>query len=112
MERALGQLEEWGALTEENDSSDAANAREFRRKRFTYDITPAAERFELLLNELDSLVEEVGSLESSRLPGIRDAVAKIAAALRGGNPDPIRLREELEYLVNAIGFCAEAPHGS
>jgi uncharacterized protein (TIGR02677 family) len=107
LENALDQLYQWDALSRENDSSDAANAREFRRKRFTYDITAGAERFEKLLAELDGLVEEVGALESSRLPGIRDALLRIARALAGENPDATMLRDELEYLVNSIGSLRE-----
>jgi uncharacterized protein (TIGR02677 family) len=107
LEGALDQLYDWGALSRENDSSDAPNAREFRRKRFSYDITTAAERIEKLLADLDGLVEEVGALESSRLPGIRDALLRIAQALRTEQPDATLLRDELEYLVNSIGSLRE-----
>jgi len=107
MQRALDQLTEWDALICENDSSDAATAREFRRKRFTYDITPAAEKFDRLLLELDNLVDEVGALEASRLPGIRDAIAKIATGLATPSPSGGDLRDELEYLVNSIGSLRE-----
>jgi len=67
-----------------------------------YDITPAGERVERLLAELDALGEEIGALESARLLSIRDALSRIASALRSPDPDAQRLGEDLEAVADAI----------
>jgi hypothetical protein len=49
----LTKLHEWEAVEREHDASLASTPKEYRRSRFTYDITPAGRRVEELLAELD-----------------------------------------------------------
>lgn len=56
----LEQLHAWGAVTREYDTAFARTARELRRNRFTYDISPAGKRTEELLEALDQLGATVG----------------------------------------------------
>jgi hypothetical protein len=73
-----------------------------RTTRCSYDITPAGERVERLLAELDALGEELGELESGRLLAIRDALARIATQLRGDEPEARRLADDLEAVADAV----------
>ena len=82
LDRCLERLAEDGDLAARADTRAVSSAAEWRRKRSVYDITPAGERVEQLLAELDALGEEIGALESGRLLAIRDALARIAAGLR------------------------------
>jgi hypothetical protein len=43
LERDLAALQEWGAVDAHQDTSRAATTRQFKRRRFTYDITAAGE---------------------------------------------------------------------
>ncbi|HEX4344259.1 MAG TPA: TIGR02677 family protein [Solirubrobacteraceae bacterium] len=102
LDRTLERLVGEGVLTARADTRVVTSAQEWRRKRSVYDITPAGERVERLLAELDNLGEEIGALESGRLLSIRDALARIAAALRDDEPDARRLGEDLETVADAI----------
>ncbi|MGH2743553.1 MAG: TIGR02677 family protein, partial [Thermoleophilaceae bacterium] len=98
----LDQLHTWGAVTREYDTSLARTARELRRNRFTYDISPAGKRTEELLEALDQLGDTVGALEGSRLPAIRDALRRIARLLDGERPSGLELRREFEAVTGEI----------
>jgi len=102
LERCLERLAADGALVARADTRAVGSAAEWRRKRFVYDITPAGERVERLLAELDALGEELGELESGRLLVIRDALARIAGQMRGDAPDPRRLADDLEAVADAV----------
>lgn len=102
LDRALERLVDEGVLAARADTRAVASAEEWRRKRSVYDITPAGERVERLLAELDTLGEEIGALESGRLLTIRDALARIAAVLSEDEPDVQRLGEDLETVADAI----------
>lgn len=102
LDRALERLVGEGVLAARADTRAVTSAEEWRRKRSVYDITPAGERVERLLAELDTLGEEIGALESGRLLTIRDALARIAAGLSEAEPDAQRLSEDLETVADAI----------
>ncbi|MEJ7797943.1 MAG: TIGR02677 family protein [Solirubrobacteraceae bacterium] len=102
LDRTLERLVSEGVLAARADTRVVTSAEEWRRKRSVYDITPAGERVERLLAELDTLGEEIGALESGRLLTIRDALARIAAELTAGEPDAQRLGEDLETVTDAI----------
>jgi len=102
LDRCLERLVDCGALAARTDTRAVTSAQEWRRKRSVYDITPAGERVERLLAELDALGEEIGALESGRLLTIRDTLARIAAGLRAEAPDAQRLGEDLETVADAI----------
>lgn len=102
LDRTLERLVGEGVLAARADTRVVTSAEEWRRKRSVYDITPAGERVERLLAELDTLGEEIGALESGRLLTIRDALARIAAELATGEPDAQQLGEDLETVADAI----------
>jgi uncharacterized protein (TIGR02677 family) len=109
LDRCLERLAEDGALAARADTRAVTSAAEWRRKRSVYDITPAGERVERLLAELDALGEEIGALESGRLLAIRDALARIATGLRehaAADADPSavarRLGDDLEAVAESV----------
>ena len=63
---------------------------------------PRAGAPEELLARLDSLGEEIGRLDTARLPSIRDALATLTRELDRGEPDGTRLRELFERLLAEV----------
>jgi uncharacterized protein (TIGR02677 family) len=102
LEDRLAALDRWGALERDHDASLASTAAEWRRNRYTYDVTPAGRLTEELLARLDSLGEEIGRLDTARLPSIRDALATLTRELDRGEPDGTRLRELFERLLAEV----------
>ncbi len=107
LEQRLAALDQWGALERDHDASLASTAAEWRRNRYTYDVTPAGRLTEELLARLDALGEEIGRLDTARLPSIRDALAKLADGLAEPEPDGTQLRGLFERLLAEV----EALHG-
>ena len=102
LDAALTQLWRWGVIDRAQDLSRAANHREFKRKRFTYDITIHGERVERLAQELATLTEQVGALEGSRLPAILRELTGIVTQLERASPEPVALRDGLSNLAGAL----------
>ncbi len=102
LEERLAALDRWGALERDHDASLASTAAEWRRNRYTYDVTPAGRLTEELLERLDSLGEEIGRLDTARLPSIRDALATLARELDRGEPDGTQLRGLFERLLGEV----------
>ncbi len=102
LEERLAQLDHWGALERDHDASLASTAAEWRRNRYTYDVTPAGRLTEELLARLDALGEEIGRLDTARLPAIRDALAQLAAELERAEPDGTQLRALFERLLAEV----------
>jgi uncharacterized protein (TIGR02677 family) len=103
VQAALDQLEGWGALDREHDASLASTPREYRRNRFTYDITPAGRRAEELLAELDELHHQIGALDGTRLPAITGALNLLADLLAQEAPDPAEVRSRFEQVLGEVG---------
>ena len=99
LEERLKALDSWGAVESDHDASLASTAAEWRRNRYTYDVTPAGRLTEELLAQLDSLGREIGRLDTARLPAIRDALANLAQELARQQPDGRRLRALFESLL-------------
>jgi hypothetical protein len=99
LEERLKALDGWGAVEADHDASLAATAAQWRRNRYTYDVTPAGRLTEELLAKLDALGEEVGRLDTARLPAIRDALALLAKALDQPEPDGAHLRQLFERVL-------------
>jgi uncharacterized protein (TIGR02677 family) len=102
LERSLETLARNGNLDAQPNTRDAATPREWRRKRFLYDITSRGERVEELLSELDALREETSALETWRLLTIRDRLRRLAAALRSDQPDAQSVSEDLEQVISSV----------
>jgi uncharacterized protein (TIGR02677 family) len=99
LEMRLRSLHEWGAVEQDHDASLASTAAEWRRNRYIYDVTPAGRLTEELLARLDALGEEIGRLDSARLPAIRDALGLLEAELAQPEPDGTRLRSAFERVL-------------
>ncbi len=102
LEERLARLAEWGAVDREHDPSLATTAAEWRRNRYTYDVTPAGRLTEGLLAALDELGYEHGVLDSQRIPAIRDALNMLAAELEQPIPDGTVLRGLLEQALGQV----------
>ena len=82
------QLCAWGAVDSIQDSSRASSTREFKRKRFTYDITAAGEIAERAALQVDRIAERIGALERSQLPELLDALIALAVEAERTDPRP------------------------
>ncbi|MGI8414515.1 MAG: TIGR02677 family protein [Solirubrobacteraceae bacterium] len=102
LDERLAALDRWGALERDHDASLASTAAEWRRNRFTYDVTPAGRLTEELLTQLDVLGEEIGRLDTARLPAIRDALARLSDNLGQTEPDGTQLRTLLEQVLAEV----------
>jgi uncharacterized protein (TIGR02677 family) len=102
LDQRLAALDTWGAVERDHDASLASSAAEWRRNRYTYDVTPAGRLTEELLARLDALGEEIGRLDAARLPSIRDALARLAQELARDRPEGTRLRALFERLLNEV----------
>ena len=98
----LQQLHEWDAVEREHDASLASTPKEYRRSRFTYDITLAGRRVEELLAELDELRGRGGALDGSRLPALRDALRRLGDLLASESPSPTDLRSLFEQIAGEL----------
>jgi uncharacterized protein (TIGR02677 family) len=102
LEQRLAALDQWGAVARDHDASLASTAAEWRRNRYTYDVTPAGRLTEELLARLDALGDEIGRLDTARLPAIRDELARLADELSTDEPDGTRLRSGFERLLDEV----------
>lgn len=102
LERRLEQLFEWGALDREHDASLAASAAEWRRNRYTYDVTRAGRLTEGLLAQLDQLGRDHGALDTTRIPNILAALQALVAGLERDPPDGGALRRAFEALLSEV----------
>jgi uncharacterized protein (TIGR02677 family) len=102
LEQRLAALAQWGAVERDHDASLASTAAEWRRNRYTYDVTPAGRLTEELLVKLDALGEEIGRLDTARLPAIRDVLARLADELAREEPDGTQLRALFERLLAEV----------
>lgn len=102
LEDRLRMLDTWGAVERDHDASLASTAAEWRRNRYTYDVSPAGRLTEELLAQLDALGEEIGRLDTARLPAIRDALANLTEELEADEPDGARLRALFERLLAEV----------
>jgi uncharacterized protein (TIGR02677 family) len=91
LERDLDQLCDWGAVDRLQDSSRASSTREFKRKRFTYDITAAGEIAERAALQVDRISERIGALERTQLPELLDALIALAVEAERTEPAAGRL---------------------
>ncbi len=91
LERDLEALCDWGAVDRYQDSSRASSTREFKRKRFTYDITAAGEIAERAALAVDRLSERIGALERSQVPELLDALIALAIEAERSDPQPGKL---------------------
>ena len=102
LEDRLKALDGWGAVEADHDASLASTAAEWRRNRYTFDVTPAGRMTEELLTKLDALGAEIGRLDTARLPAIRDALALLVGELDQPDPDGTQLRQLFERVLAEV----------
>jgi uncharacterized protein (TIGR02677 family) len=102
LDERLKALSTWGAAERDHDAGLATSASEWRRNRYTYDVTPAGRLTEELLARLDALGEEIGRLDMARLPSIRDALAKLAEQAPDSHADGTELRSLFERVLAEV----------
>ncbi|HWC27191.1 MAG TPA: TIGR02677 family protein [Solirubrobacteraceae bacterium] len=102
LDRRLDQLHEWRAVDREHDASLASTAAEWRRNRYTYDVTRAGRLTETLLQQLDRIGADHGALDASRIANILDALDQLVAGLERERPDGAGLRRSLEALLAEV----------
>src|SRR5579875_229001 len=91
LERDLSALCEWGAVDRHQDTSRASSTQEFKRRRYTYDLTSAGEIAERAALAVDRLAERIGALERSQLPELLDALIALAIECERHEPRPAKL---------------------
>jgi uncharacterized protein (TIGR02677 family) len=102
LEGTLGTLVANGSLRAERDNREVDSAREWRRRRDVYDITAVGERVERLLIEIDSLGEQLGSLDGQRLLAVRDSLRRIGQQLEGSHPDAGAIDADLRVCSGSV----------
>ena len=102
LEQRLDALKRWGAVERDHDASLASSAAEWRRNRYTYEVTSAGRLTEELLYRLDALGEEIGRLDAARLPSISEALSRLAQELAREEPEGAKLRELFERLLTEV----------
>lgn len=102
LEGTLRTLVTNGSLRAERDNREVDSAREWRRRRDVYDITPVGERVERLLIEIDALGEQLGSLDGQRLLAVRDALRRIRLQLDAQQPDPVAIEADLRVCSDSV----------
>ncbi len=75
----LSQLVEWGNLAASHDSSAVTRLEDFYRKRLLYHLTAVGEAAHRSVLEVEATVGRSGSLQTTMLQKIRDAVRALAA---------------------------------
>jgi uncharacterized protein (TIGR02677 family) len=85
LDRHLEQLVTWGNLAHAHDPGAVSRLEDFYKKRFVYHITAPGEAAHRAVIEVESTVGRSGSLQSTMLAKIRDALIELATL--GGRPD-------------------------
>jgi uncharacterized protein (TIGR02677 family) len=95
---ALGELEEIKVVESMQNLERVRTAAELRHNHLSYDITSLGERCEQFFDELEGLVEAVGSLDVNRLIRIHMLLGQLALALRRGELEPQSLQSAFTEL--------------
>lgn len=83
---ALGQLEQWGNIRSDPDTSRVTTVADFQRARVMYQFTPEGENAERALGDFDRRFGEAGRLQSAALD---DIVVQLRALADLQHDDPL-----------------------
>jgi len=83
----LGPLVRWGNLAATADPTGVDRLEDFYRRRLVYHLTDVGEAAHRAVTEVEATVGRSGSLQTTMLAKIRDALHALAAAGPGGDPD-------------------------
>lgn len=79
LDRHLSQLVTWGNLAHAHDPGAVSRLEDFYKKRFVYHLTAVGETAHRAVIEVEATVGRSGSLQSTMLTKIRDALRELAA---------------------------------
>ncbi len=85
LDRHLDQLADWGNLQRAHDTGAVSRVEDFYRRRYLYRLTAIGEAAHRAVREVEATVGRSGSLQVSMLHEVRDALAALAEAARGGD---------------------------
>ena len=104
---ALGQLDEWGNLRSDPDTSRVTLVEDFYRARYLYQLTPKGEAVERALETYDEQLGRRGALQAVALTDIAEQLRALGALADEAEPDPGRVSLLLRDLVNRFTDLAE-----
>jgi uncharacterized protein (TIGR02677 family) len=97
---ALGQLDAWGNLQADPDTSRVTLVEDFYRARYLYQLTPEGEAVERGLETYDEHLGRRGALQAVALTDIAEQLRAFQALADDPEPDPGRVSLLLRDLVN------------
>ncbi len=105
MEAALKQLEQWGNLRADPDTSRVTTVDDFYRTRYLYQLSAEGEAAELALAAYDEALGNRGELQSVALEDIRVRLRSLRQQAELPDPDPAvvhSLLRELSTLLDGL----------
>jgi uncharacterized protein (TIGR02677 family) len=115
VEAALKQLEQWGNLRADPDTSRVTTVDDFYRTRYLYQLSAEGEAAELALAAYDEALGNRGELQSVALEDIRVRLRSLRRQAELSDPDPAvvhSLLRELSTLLDGLAANATAFMGS
>jgi uncharacterized protein (TIGR02677 family) len=104
---ALGQLDCWGNLQADPDTSRVSLVEDFYRARYLYQLTPQGEAVERALETYDEQLGRRGALQAVALTDIAEQLRALRALAGEPEPDTARVSLLLRDLVNRFTDLAE-----
>jgi len=98
----LERLVEWGNISRRHDTASVTRIEDFYRKRYVYRLTAVGEAAHRAVLEVEATVGRSGSLQSSMLHKIRDALDALASSVAGPEPEGGQLVRLLHDLFSAF----------
>jgi uncharacterized protein (TIGR02677 family) len=111
VEAALKQLEQWGNLRADPDTSRVTTVDDFYRTRYLYQLSAEGEAAELALAAYDEALGNRGELQSVALEDIRVRLGSLRRQAELPDPDPAvvhSLLRELSILLDGLAANATA----
>src|SRR5947208_934914 len=87
----LEQLNRWGNLSQDHDSSRATSLDAYARTAYVYDLTPGGEAAAGALATLEDNLRRVGGLQTVALRQIEEMLGDLVDHLRSREPDGARI---------------------
>ncbi|MGQ0503962.1 MAG: TIGR02677 family protein [Myxococcaceae bacterium] len=103
----LNQLVTWGNLGHTHDPGAVARLEDFYKKRFLYHLTSVGEIAHRAVLDVEATVGRSGSLQSSMLLKIRDALLALADAAAENTPNPDAIFRLFHDLHSAFDTLTE-----
>ncbi len=97
-EAALKQLEEWGNLRTDADTSDVATVEDFYRERRLYQLSREGEAAERAIELYESAIHEPGELQAAALDDIREYLGQLDRLACDETVDEDKAFQTLEQL--------------